>query len=193
MASGRYAALPTSHSASTDPNREMDDAFDSDHVDDVPQATTFTHRHTESSGPCSNPSSIGPLTYDFERDYDVPPPGSPPRLSVMAIPNNFGNSNGCIPSEPIRPPIPQQSFLRRTIGAILPTHYAPLPSGESSHGRTLGGGMENDGVFANVMAKPSRPRLVRAPNGDVQMVPEETQKEAPPVCVHCVPIRSSES
>jgi hypothetical protein len=182
MASARYTALPTSHSASTDANQELDDAFDSDHEDDVPEATPLTHHHTESTGSHSGRPSVVPVTYDFERDYDVPPPGSPPHPSAVAIPNEHGNSNGRIPSEPVRPPILQPSFLRRTIGAILPTHYAPLPSGESSHGRTVGGGTENDGVFANVMAKPSRPRLIHAPDGDVQMVPEETQKEPPPVC-----------
>jgi len=41
--------------------------------------------------------------------------------------------------------------------------------------------VENDGVFANVMAKPVRgARTVRAADGNIYLAPEETQKEAPP-------------
>jgi len=41
--------------------------------------------------------------------------------------------------------------------------------------------VENDGVFANVMAKPVRgARSVRAVDGSVYLAPEETQKETPP-------------
>jgi hypothetical protein len=44
----------------------------------------------------------------------------------------------------------------------------------------VGGGVENDGVFANVMAKPGRARAVRTENGDVHMVPEDSSLDVPP-------------
>jgi hypothetical protein len=50
-----------------------------------------------------------------------------------------------------------------------------------STSHALGGGIENDGVFANVMAKPQVSRVVHSEDGEVHMVPESSQKEAPPV------------
>ncbi|KAL0565679.1 hypothetical protein V5O48_016339 [Marasmius crinis-equi] len=44
----------------------------------------------------------------------------------------------------------------------------------------MGGGSENDGVFANVTAKPQPAQVVRTSDGNIHLVPEETQKEAPP-------------
>jgi len=62
----------------------------------------------------------------------------------------------------------------------LPTHYQRIAT-EAPSARTVGGGVENDGVFANVMAKPVRgTRSARAADGSVYLAPEETQKEAPP-------------
>jgi hypothetical protein len=46
--------------------------------------------------------------------------------------------------------------------------------------RPRGGGTDNDGVFANVTAKPAPPVSVVTDNGDIYMVPEETQQEVPP-------------
>lgn len=40
--------------------------------------------------------------------------------------------------------------------------------------------MDNDGVFANVMAKPTTGHVVTTENGEVYVMPEETQKEVPP-------------
>lgn len=123
----------------------------------------------------------GPATYDFEReyDYDYPPPGSPPDAS-SARPNNIGNSNGVLPSTPVRPNPARPTFFRRVVGALLPQHYQAVPTEPASqHG--VGGGLDNDGVFANVTAKPGRAVQVQAEDGSVYMVPEETQGQAPPV------------
>ncbi|KAF8348849.1 hypothetical protein F5887DRAFT_947861 [Amanita rubescens] len=115
-----------------------------------------------------------PGAYDFERDYsyDHPPPGSPLHPSDRARPNDIGNSNGRIPTSPI-PTSPQRpSFIRRAAGALLPQYYTRVSTSDSHH--PVGGGIENDGVFANVMAKPQPQRTITAENGDVYLVPEET-------------------
>lgn len=115
------------------------------------------------------------VAYDFEWDYDYPPPGSPPSL---AFPNDYGNSNGFLPTSPIvRSDLPQSSMFDRMSGAILP---------QSSYQRVPGGGVhprgrtDDDGIFANVTAKPTPPIPIRLENRDVHIVPEETQEEAPP-------------
>ncbi|KII93323.1 hypothetical protein PLICRDRAFT_58960, partial [Plicaturopsis crispa FD-325 SS-3] len=68
---------------------------------------------------------------------------------------------------------------------LLPSHYvqrwglAPprRPAG------AVGGGLNNDGVFANVTAKPTRP--VRIQDGDeTYLVPEDVGTEAPPSYAH---------
>ena len=66
------------------------------------------------------------------------------------------------------------------MGSLLPTHYVRVPE-EASRNGPLGGGIENDGVFANVMAKPQPAKVVRTDDGSVHVVPETTQKESPPV------------
>jgi hypothetical protein len=121
----------------------------------------------------SNRSVSAPATYDFEYDYaSLPPPGSPPRPSSLALPNSYGNSNGMLPTSSNIPRPAGPGVLRRALGAILPTHY-------SRDGR--GGGVGNDGVFGNVVAKPTVPAH-SAPAADAPyLVPEETQKDAPPV------------
>ncbi|KAI0303704.1 hypothetical protein B0F90DRAFT_1809431 [Multifurca ochricompacta] len=158
----------------------MDDAFDSDDDQDNHGETTpltfHQPRSPVSAGP--PPSRDGPQVtssaYDFERDYDYPPPGSPPSLSTFALPNNYGNSNGYLPTSPLVRS-PQPSIFRRTFGSLLPQYYQRV-----SDSRPRGGGTDNDGVFANVTAKPTPPVSVTTDNGDVYMVPEETQQEAPP-------------
>lgn len=114
-------------------------------------------------------------TYDFEYDYAMlPPPGSPPRPSQLALPNSYGNTNGFLPTSPPSSTVRTPGLLRRAFGAILPTHY--------THDRR-GGGLGNDGVFGNVVAKPVGPAPVHdAENVDgPYFVPEEAQKDAPPV------------
>jgi hypothetical protein len=177
--SARYAALPSSQSA-PDARRELEAAFESDDDDGNTESTPL-HIHPLDAGPHSADSASSiPAAYDFERDYDYPPPGSPPRPSAVALPNDYGNSNGQIPTSPVSVSVPRPSFFRRAVGAVLPTHYIRIPA-ESQRAQTRGGGLENDGVFANVMAKPQRPQVVHSTDGDVRIVPEESQKEAPPV------------
>ncbi|KXN91703.1 Metal homeostatis protein BSD2 [Leucoagaricus sp. SymC.cos] len=190
--SSRYAPLlPTT---AQDAEREMEEAFESDNDDDahsIHESTPLTNASSnDDNSDLGNIASAGhrrvasntiPGAYDFEREYeyDYPPPGSPPRPSARALPNDIGNSNGILPSSPVRPSVAQPSFFRRIAGAVLPTHYVRVPT-EAGSSHAVGGGTENDGVFANVMAKPQRTRIVQTENGDVHMVPEEIQKEAPP-------------
>ncbi|KAG5221558.1 Metal homeostatis protein [Salix suchowensis] len=119
-------------------------------------------------------------TYDFENvEYDYPPPGSPPLPSAYARPNEIGNSNGQIPDfELDASRRPRGGWLKRTIAAALPASVsqrvglAPrLPAG------VVGGGLNNDGVFANVTAKPAAPR---AEVSDELTSAEDSRSEAPP-------------
>lgn len=156
----------------------MDDAFDDDDHNNQGETVPLTLHQPRSPVSAGRPpwrSSSQPVSnaYDFERDYDYPPPGSPPS-STLAFPNNFGNSNGQLPTSPVDRSQPQ-SIFRRTFGALLPQHYQRI-----REDRPRGGGTDNDGVFANVTAKPVPSVSVVTDDGDVHMVPEETQEEAPP-------------
>lgn len=180
--SARYAPLLNPRSA-PDAERELEDAFDLDdedeghHANESTRLTSVVPRPQEAS---SRPETTAiPGAYDFEREYDFPPPGSPPRPSSRALPNDFGNSNGLLPTSPVIVHKPRQSFFRRAVGAILPTHYQRVPTDNHST-RPTGGGIENDGVFANVTAKPQAARVVRTEDGNVHLVPEDSQKETPP-------------
>lgn len=178
--SARYSALPNPQSQ---PNaeRELHEAFDEsdgdDDDDEQLESTPLTQAHNFSAAARQN-SPRG--TYDFERDYDYPPPGSPPRPSAFALPNDIGNSNGQLPTSPVCQSRPRPSIFRRALGGLLPTHYAPVPTDAAVR---LGGGADNDGVFANVMAKPGRSRAVRTESGDIHMVPEDSSVDAPPVSI----------
>lgn len=181
--SARYTSVPNPRSA-PDAEQELDDAFLSDNEDDgttFHESTPLTHNNTQRSTDLTGDATSSiPGTYDFEREYDYPPPGSPPRPSARALPNDYGNSNGELPISPVRISPPRPSFFRRAVGALLPSHYVRVPT-ESQSSRARGGGIENDGVFANVMAKPQRTRTVQMEDGDVHFVPEDNQKEVPPV------------
>lgn len=170
---------PARHNIPLSTVREMDDAFDDDDNDDQQEATSLTYFHSISMAPLLFPGETDAAranAYDFEREYDFPPPGSPPSPSTSALPNDYGNSNGYLPTSPVIRSSPQ-SIFRRTFGAILPqSYYQRVPSDR----RPRGGGTDNDGVFANVTAKPAPPVSVRTDNGDVYVAPEETQQEAPP-------------
>ncbi|EPQ54355.1 hypothetical protein GLOTRDRAFT_111649 [Gloeophyllum trabeum ATCC 11539] len=180
---GGYAPLPNPRSA-PDMEREMDEAFESDGEEEQqvserrPLTAGYNHHDSHNSEDNSNVVLNAPGGYDFERDYDFPPPGSPPP-PVSNLPSDLGNSNGIIPTSVVRPSPPRPSFFRRAVGALLPTHYARVPT-EPGHTRPIGAGIENDGVFANVVAKPSRGVAVRADDGNMYVVPEESQREAPP-------------
>jgi hypothetical protein len=187
MPAQRYAPLPNPQT-DLDAEREMDDAFDDDDHDNHGETTPLTLYQPRSPISAAQPSFRGssqtaPNAYDFERDYDHPPPGSPPSFSTHAFPNNYGNSNGHLPSSPVIRS-PPQSIFRRTFGALLPQYYQRIRGD-----RPRGGGTDNDGVFANVTAKPAPPVSVVTDNGDVYMVPEETQQEAPPVRYPLTPMR----
>ncbi|KZP31808.1 hypothetical protein FIBSPDRAFT_849318 [Athelia psychrophila] len=172
-----YAPIPSAQYSTLDAERELDDAFEDDE-DEQLESTPLTRTHDQS--PVTHRPTPTPGTYDFERDYDQPPPGSPPGPSALALPgNNWGNSNGMIPEEPVRQSFPRPSFFRRALGNILPTHYAPLPT-DSNSGIRAGSGMENDGVFANVTAKPTRARTITTDTGEVHVVPEDSARDAPP-------------
>ncbi|PPQ71189.1 hypothetical protein CVT24_010007 [Panaeolus cyanescens] len=187
----RYAPLPNPQSAQ-DADREMEEAFglDDEHDDErsvheetpLTMTTASTRQssapHTSSASPVETTALAG--AYDFEREYDFPPPGSPPRPSARALPNDFGNSNGLLPTAPVAVPKPRQSWFRRAVGAVLPTHYQRVPTSEGSSRHVVGGGTDNDGVFANVTAKPQPGRVIRTEDGNVHVVPEDSAKEAPP-------------
>lgn len=178
-----YAPLPNPRSI-PDAEREMHEAFqlDDDEDENHTESTPLTHGYTTVlSGRPNISVATTPATYDFEReyDYDFPPPGSPPDPSA-ARPNNIGNTNGVLPGSPERPEPSRPSFFRRIAGTLLPQHYQRVPSEAVSH-RAVGGGMENDGVFANVMAKPVRGVEVHDEDGGVYVVPEDAQNQAPPV------------
>ncbi|KAF8199605.1 metal homeostatis protein bsd2 [Pholiota molesta] len=194
--SARYAPLPNPRSAQ-DADREMEEAFDLEHDMEEDNDAHGAHESTPLTRPTPHSpkpappaaaadsslqmetSAIPSGTYDFEREYDFPPPGSPPPPTSQALPNDYGNSNGFLPTAPVAIPKPRRSLFQRVAGAILPTHYQRLPT-ENHSTRPTGGGIENDGVFANVTAKPQPVRTVRAANGEVHIVPEDNQKESPP-------------
>ncbi|OJA09453.1 hypothetical protein AZE42_02625 [Rhizopogon vesiculosus] len=181
----RYTALPTQQS-SRDADRELNEAFESDDDDDDSHHLSAQDNHAYTLScltdhPKSTPGSTTvPGAYDFERnyDYDRPPPGSPPHPPTTSLPNDIGNSNGELPTSPLGTTIPRPSFLRRAVGAILPTHYARIPTSETHEVR--GGGSQNDGVFSNVVAKPAPSVQIQAEDGSIYLVPEETQSTAPP-------------
>ncbi|KIJ56705.1 hypothetical protein M422DRAFT_22866 [Sphaerobolus stellatus SS14] len=174
----RYASLPGSSAAQ---ERELEETFavvweSDDEDDDSPDAESKPlNPRREASPPPEPASGTTGATYDFENlDYDYPPPGSPPG-PTMAVPNNpIGNNNGRIPTSPPQIPTPRrQGLFHRAVQVVFPglRHHVP------AH---VGGGIENDGVFANINAKPSRGRVVNDGDNGIYVVPEDVQTEAPP-------------
>lgn len=176
-----YTALPnprTDTRTQRDQEEEMAAAFDYSENEDDEQETSETQPLNSESSPnntrdhsvppilqSSQPHPLSPPnpgTYDFENvDYDCPPPGSPPLPSAAAFPNDYGNSNGLVPSFDSTHP-PRRNWFQRTAAAVLPSQVAEriglgnrLPSGP------VGSGTFNDGVFANVTAKPSAPTRIQ--------------------------------
>lgn len=186
--SAHYAPLPTQQS-SRDADRELNDAFESDGDDEdrIEHPPSGNRQCVDTLSYVADPpkntsgSTTIPVAYDFERnyDYDRPPPGSPPQPLATALPNDIGNSNGELPTSPLGTTLPQPSFFRRAVGAILPTHYVRVQTHEPPT-RVRGGGIQNDGVFSNVVVKPASSVQIQAEDGSVYMVPEETQSTAPP-------------
>ncbi|KAJ7638965.1 hypothetical protein FB45DRAFT_417383 [Roridomyces roridus] len=180
--SGRYAPLPNPRTE----RDEMDAAFDDsdDEVDDdssesTPLNPASTSPPSHRPTPSQSRTSHIPGTYDFENvDYDYPPPGSPPGPSATALPNEYGNSNGQIPSFSVDAAHgPQLGWFDRTARAILPSHYVHRLGFGPNPQAVIGN--NNDGVFANVTAKPSAAVVVQ--DGDsTYLVPEDARAEAPP-------------
>jgi hypothetical protein len=189
----QYAPLPNPR---TDPDaqHEMEAAFGNDSDDDedfdesenaesqpLVQQRARPTNHSRSN--TLNVNTGNRATYDFENvDYDYPPPGSPPST---AMPNNFGNSNGLIPSFEEAVSRPRRAG-RNWLAKVLPTNLAQrigVASSSAVPSGAVGGGVDNDGVFANVTAKPSRPRVI-VDGEDTYVVPEDARAEAPPSYAH---------
>lgn len=163
----------------------MQAAFDySDDEDDDHNVSESRPLNPTPTSPPQIPQPIlhVPGTYNFEAvDYDYPPPGSPPQPSAVALPNEHGNSNGLVPAFNLpQSRGPHRMWFQRAAAAVLPSSVltkiglAPQrPSGP------IGGGTNNDGVFANVTAKPTPPITVQD-GDDTYLVPEDTRQEAPP-------------
>jgi len=172
----RYAPLPTQRPPDHSDD-ELDAAFDgsddeADYDDGNSPVSELRPLNPSRSGrtspplPTQNrpPPIVIPGAYDFERvDYDVPPPGSPTR----AMTNDYGNTNGHIPSYDTDADLAEyrrggaRSWFSRAAANVLPSHYVHRlglggPSTSAAH---IGGGGMNDGVFSNLAAKPERRRL----------------------------------
>jgi len=181
--SHRYAPLPNPRS-DRDAQHEMEAAFD-DSEDEGDHNLSESHPLNPSSSPPrhSQPAHI-PGTYDFDAvDYDYPPPGSPPPPTTVAFPNDHGNSNGVVPVftlDSTAPPRRAGGWFQRSVVGLLPSHYVRrLGFGSQVPAGAVGGGINNDGVFANVTAKPTRP--IRITEGEnTYVVPEDARAEAPP-------------
>ena len=102
----------------------------------LPNAEPVSHDHDHDDlahRPGEAAHAPSHAAYDFENtdfDYIRPPPGSPPDPSARALPNEFGNSNGLVPSfSEVRTDAGSGSgsrrgnWLRRTAASVLPTHY----------------------------------------------------------------------
>lgn len=171
----RYAPLPTQRPPEHSDD-ELDAAFDGsddelDYDDDNAPISESQPLNPSRSGHTSPPLSAQnypppisiPGAYDFERvDYDVPPPGSPTRAES----NDYGNSNGLVPSFDTDIDLAGHrhrgvgSWFSRTAANLLPSHYVRRFGlvGQSASAAHVGGGGMNDGVFANITAKPERRR-----------------------------------
>ncbi|KLO17153.1 hypothetical protein SCHPADRAFT_868676 [Schizopora paradoxa] len=195
MARGDYSAVPLKRQQSVSERaaHEMDAAFESDDEEEYHESTPLAGgSHSVNAQEDVGEQQLGEVpAYDFERDYDYPPPGSPPAMPSPSgrTPAVVGNSNGIIP--PTSPTSTRgfdwaprnrgsgaAAFFRRAVGAILPTHYTSVPTSANDPAR--GSGVENDGVFSNVLAHPTPAQTARDENGNVYEVPEDAQKDAPP-------------
>lgn len=110
-------------------------------------------------------------------EYDIPPPGSPPHSPTRSA---IGNTNGILGAEPDRPSGPRRSIFNNIFGVLRRNHYEQV-SMESTPGPAVGGGTANDGVFANMAARPQKNVAIRTSDGRVHMVPEDAVHELPPV------------
>jgi hypothetical protein len=157
--STRYAPLPNPPSDDDELDNEMEAAFDDPEGDEERAPISHPDASFSLDRPQDPPTAPSLGGYDFENvDYDYPPPGSPPRPSALALPNNHGNSNGLVPSSATSASRvePRRSWLKSAAAAVLPARYMRrLGLGSRIPTGPVGGGTLNDGVFANVTAKPS--------------------------------------
>lgn len=162
--SNRYAPLPNNPTVDQAADDELEAAFDDSEDEDASESQPLNPNRRPAVQPTIPQPTPG--AYNFDADYDYPPPGSPPRPSAIALPNDHGNSNG-ITSFTVDTAAHARrgGWFSRTAATVLPTHYVQrfglgrqVPSG------VVGGGTNMDGVFANVTAKPSRP--VRVQTGE---------------------------
>lgn len=150
-----YARLPQQDDS------ELDAAFQSDDEHET-RALIPAAPAVAAPSPATNDG-----TYDFEprfEDYaSMPPPGSPPDTPWR--PADIGNSNGLLPGPPALPQRP--SWLSRTLSRLRGAREQP---------RAVGRG--NDGVWGNVVAKPTLP--TSAADDDVRVQSEDARTDAPP-------------
>ncbi|KAG8820230.1 hypothetical protein FRC19_009035 [Serendipita sp. 401] len=153
MRQRQYAALPV-YDHEED---QLEQAFaGSDNEDDGNNARDIRPLLTPSVyGPRTGsrtPRTVNRVTedghYNFEYEYG-PPPGSPPR--DLAVPNHWGNTNGVLISQPINYDFNSQgNWFSRTWRSLLDRNHRETP------GKRVGGGTDNDGVFANLSSRPIR-------------------------------------
>jgi len=189
----RYTQLPVSrpHRQVTQHDREVEMQAAFDYSDDEDDEHNTSEAHplnpvstlpTPAPVPVQTPTHV-PGTYNFDAvDYDCPPPGSPPPPSSLALPNNHGNSNGLVPefdslSSRRGPP---RMWFQRAAAALLPSSLlSSMGLAPSRPSGPIGGGTINDGVFANVTAKPSVSNRVQE-GDDMYLVHEDARQDAPP-------------
>jgi hypothetical protein len=161
--SHRYTPLPNGQ---LDASNEMEAAFNDSDDEDASDSHPLNPSH-QSSPSSTLPTTQHPQSYDFENvDYDYPPPGSPPRPSAVALPNDHGNSNGLIPSFSLDTSAAarRRGWFGRAAASLVPTHYVDLFRPRQPSTGVIGGGTNNDGVFANVTAKPAVPKRTQQGN-----------------------------
>ncbi|KAF5386242.1 hypothetical protein D9615_002653 [Tricholomella constricta] len=111
------------------------------------------------------------------------PAGQPPPSPVPTTLSDTVLTIIPLPARPHRPrlvPSPTTTAIAMA-SSPPPSCVAPTRLPPSSDGPTvIGAGIENDGVFANVMAKPQPSQVVQSQDGSIYMVPKDKQKEAAP-------------
>lgn len=189
----RYVQIPTQQ-----PDDELEavfDASDEEHDDAVVQRPLLSPARRSPQGfdneeRVDQPQSASRIPqrptingrYNFEYDYP-PPPGSPPQERAEPS-NTWGNSNGIVPdfSNP-------RNLPRRTTGWLSNT-WRGLTGWKRPELRVVGGGIQNDGVFGNLSARPVPASAARAnPESAAEQdsnlhAPEFASSDAPPVRGH---------
>lgn len=190
LMSRQYIPLP--NPLHGDPDHELEEAFagsdDEDENDNrnvnrpLLSSSTRSQQVVEATRTPITSSHQPTVDGRYNFDYDFPPAGNPP--THFAAENHWGNTNGQVPTFPsdITPNSSQQGWLSRG-WKLVKALRRPSPSG-----RLVGGGMENDGVFGNVSARPTLSRPAPpVPSGQSDTIfhaPETEQDEAPPVCLY---------